>query len=110
MTIALVVLLLAAIAVGLAISQPSAVVGACTIQSEFTAVWRDEPTDCPGSDLTDADLPGVFLRDANFAGANLTGANLNGADLRFANFEGATLDRADLSESNLYGATFRGHS
>lgn len=52
--------------------------------------------DCPGCDLSGANLKG-----RNLAGADLTGANLSGATLHRALLGGATLDGADLTGANL---------
>ena len=76
-----------------------------------------------GSDLTNANLPGVDLsnrnlEDLNLGGANLTqanfersslkGANLQGAILEGANLQGADLDGTRLEDANLEGADLRG--
>ena len=53
-------------------------------------------------DLTEADLPGANLSDAN-----LGGADLSHADLSDANLGGAILSYADLRGANLRGANLR---
>jgi len=52
--------------------------------------------DCPGCDLSGADL---FAR--NLANINLSGANLSRAKLSLASLKGAILSRADLSRAEL---------
>ena len=55
------------------------------------------------ADLSDANLSGTDLSEANMIGANLSGTNLSDANLR-----GAYLRGADLSDTNLIGANLRG--
>ncbi len=69
--------------------------------------------DCPGCDLTGAQLKRADLRDANLAGADLTGADLHGAlltgaDLRGAKLPKANLNKTDLRRANLAGADLGG--
>ena len=56
----------------------------------------------PQADLRRADLHGARLRRANLQGANLEGANLREADLREADLRGACLCKAVLEGANLY--------
>ncbi|MCW5697673.1 MAG: pentapeptide repeat-containing protein [Bauldia sp.] len=65
--------------------------------------------DCPGCDLSGAqlqrrDLAGADLSDANLSGASLHRALLGGASLAGANLAGANLNLADLKRANLSGA------
>ena len=53
------------------------------------------------ADLSDANLSGAYLGDAE-----LVMADLSDADLRGANFIGAQLDWADLGGADLRGADF----
>ncbi|MCW5696607.1 MAG: pentapeptide repeat-containing protein [Bauldia sp.] len=87
---------------------------------EWAAEWEDssheqsEVLNCPGCDLTGANLKrfslaganlaGAVLRDANLHDADLTGADLSGADLTGANLNKARLPRANLSGAVLEGA------
>lgn len=104
-------------ATGLATSPPasasarpamaSKVIGGCAIVASPTPT---NYTDCPGADLTRANLSKANLSYANLSGANLTLANLNGAnltsaDLSGANLSGANLNKAHLAGTNLSGAT-----
>lgn len=57
------------------------------------------------SDLSQANLNGLSLRESNLSGANLSRADLSKTDLRGADLRGANLSKADLSEANLSGAT-----
>jgi uncharacterized protein YjbI with pentapeptide repeats len=59
--------------------------------------------ECPGCDLTGADLSNRDLRGANLMNANLAGANLTRADLT-----NATLYFADFRGANITGAKFGG--
>jgi uncharacterized protein YjbI with pentapeptide repeats len=53
-------------------------------------------TNCPGANLSGADLTGVDLYRANLSGANLTGANLTNAILYQTNLTGTNLTNAIL--------------
>ena len=69
--------------------------------------------DLNGAYLTGADLRGAFLLSAHLTGADLTVAKLTGADLLHANLSGANLldadlRGADLYEANLYEANLNG--
>jgi uncharacterized protein YjbI with pentapeptide repeats len=84
--------------------------------------WRtEEPSIRP--DLSERNLEGEYLFEANLSGADLretnlfeaflSGANLTGADLRKidlcrAHLEGANLTGADLREADLHGANLSG--
>ena len=64
-------------------------------------------------DLSNQDLSGAKLKDANFWDANLTNTNLSGADLTAGNFYNANLENTDLSgakfsDANLWGANLSG--
>jgi len=78
---------------------PDVVVGACTIAPA---------TQCPGADLTGADLQDADLTGANLSSVNLTETNLSGANLTTANLSGATIVDADLSDADLTGANLSG--
>jgi uncharacterized protein YjbI with pentapeptide repeats len=54
-------------------------------------------------DLTEADLRGKYLSDANLAEVNLRGAHLDEARLRGVNLRRANLRRANLRRANLRG-------
>lgn len=64
--------------------------------------------DCPGCDLSNANLNGANLSNRDLSGANLTGANLNGAGLFNTNLSGANLTNAIFTNSNPTGANFTG--
>jgi uncharacterized protein YjbI with pentapeptide repeats len=90
------------------------------IAKEINGCKIQPDTQCPGADLSGADLgaitskghPGRLpakLSGGNFSGANFEGAymariDLSGADLSNANFRGANLYQATLFEANLSGA------
>ncbi len=88
------------------------VVNGCTIVSNPTPT---NFTNCPGADLSSANMSGVDLSFANLAGANLSFAYLNGATLVAANlsnanlvpfpFSGAGFQNANLSSANLSGVS-----
>lgn len=62
--------------------------------------------DCPGCDLSGADLRRRDLSDAKLNGANLTRAVFHRANLRNADFTGATLTQANLNAADLTFAKF----
>jgi hypothetical protein len=64
--------------------------------------WRDENLDVI-PDLSDANLSGANLREANLFGANLIRTNLT-----VANLSGANLIRSNLVEAELFGANLVG--
>lgn len=73
------------------------------------AFLAGQAKDCPGCDLTGAnlkrrDLAGADLSGANLAGANLHRAKLGKANLAGANLRGANLNVADLKRASLAGA------
>jgi hypothetical protein len=100
-----VVLLVAILAAGCGGSRgPESEVNGCAIQPA---------TQCPGADLSganleDADLSGANLSGTNLEGANLSGANLSEANLSSAQIVDADLSDADLTATNLTGATITG--
>src|SRR6476661_1516326 len=57
-----------------------------------------------GFDLSDADLRYANLSGANLRSADLSGADLSGANLRSADLSGADLSGADLRSADLIGA------
>lgn len=68
---------------------PSRVIDGCTIVPNPTS---DHYTDCPGTNLSDADFAYTDLAYADLAGSQLVGATFPGADL-----SGTDLSGADLS-------------
>jgi len=90
------------------------------IATEINGCKIQAGAQCPGADLSGADLgaitskghPGRLaakLSGGNFSGANFEGAymariDLSGADLTNANLKGANLYQASLFEANLSGA------
>lgn len=64
--------------------------------------------DCPGCDLSGADLRRRNLTDADLSGANLTRAVFHRANLRNADFSGATLEEANFNAADLTLAKFEG--
>ncbi len=69
--------------------------------------------ECPGCNLSGAELAHANLQRAHLNGANLQKANLAGADLRSAklvraNLNEANLAGANLQRANLYHATLSG--
>lgn len=74
--------------------------------------WRLQNPDIP-IDLSEADLEGRYLRNANFRNADLRNAKLNtadlqGADLKNANLEGTNFVEAVLNSTDLGGAKLKG--
>jgi len=63
----------------------------------------DKTNNCPGCDLSNANLANLDMY-----GANLTGANLSGANLTDASFNDANLTDANLKGANLKGTNFAG--
>ena len=61
-----------------------------------------------GFDLSDADLRYANLSGANLRSADLSGADLSGANLRSADLSGADLSGADLIDANLMSAYLSG--
>jgi uncharacterized protein YjbI with pentapeptide repeats len=69
--------------------------------------------ECPGCNLSGAELAHANLERAHLNGANLQKANLAGANLRSAKLVRANLNEAnqvgaDLERANLYHTTFNG--
>lgn len=62
--------------------------------------------DYTGVDLSEADLSGLFLIDANFSDANLSGSDLSGAVLMQCNFSKADLSHATLTNAKLTSSHF----
>lgn len=103
----------AVIVPSIATARPSSTrnVNGCTVVDDPT---QEHHTNCPGANLSQADLSRAKLSFANFSGADLTSANLSDADLAstnlsrakltFANLIGANLSRAELADAFLYGA------
>ncbi len=60
---------------------------------------------CPGCDLSGANLGGIQAPNAKLLNANLKNANLYGGNLRNADLSGAMLDGANLEMVDLTGAT-----
>ncbi|MDA1189282.1 MAG: pentapeptide repeat-containing protein [Chloroflexi bacterium] len=80
-------------------------------------------TECPGADLSNAQLgfranstgAGIRIRldggnfqNANFSGSDLFSANFTGADLRGANFTDANIAGANMYQADLRGANLTG--
>src|SRR5438552_8445857 len=93
-------------------------INGCTIVAQPTPTHS---TNCPGADLSGANLSGVDLSFANMRGANLVGADLTFAVLRRANLSNASLatcvlqpdfsvqcNAASLSHANLTRASLTG--
>lgn len=66
-------------------------------------LWRMKNVDVR-PELTDAELIGANLTEADLSDANLDGANLANADLSRVNLSRADLSRVNLSNANLSGA------
>jgi|SRR5579862_1710164 len=60
--------------------------------------------ECPGCDLSQANLGGIQAPKAKLANANLAGATFYGGNLRGADLSGAMLDGANLEMVDLTGA------
>lgn len=58
--------------------------------------------------LSQADLSGIQIFDANLEGAELVGADLSGCDLTHCNFKGADLTRARIANSRLWNVDLIG--
>jgi uncharacterized protein YjbI with pentapeptide repeats len=78
--------------------------GAGAANPDHVAAFKNT-RECPGCDLSGANLGGVQAPGAKLANANLTDANLYGASLRGADLTGAVLDGANLEMADLAGAT-----
>lgn len=61
----------------------------------------EKQTDLQYAVLKNADLSGVYLREANFTGADLTNAKLFNTRLTSADFTNADLSNADLNGADL---------
>lgn len=101
MRLALTAVLTAIVLAGCGGSDTPDAVGDCVIAPA---------TQCPGADLSDADLDGVDLTGANLSSAILTETDLSGAsltevNLRDARITDSNLSDADLTRANLTGAT-----
>ncbi len=66
--------------------------------------------DFSGANLTQLNLAGVNLRDANLKGATLSQVNLTNADLTGANLEAAILNSANLNGASLTGTNLKSAS
>lgn len=82
------------------------------VLQELVRHW-DGRTRLVGIDLSNSELPGVILTNANLersclVGANLSGADLSRAQLHKADLRGANLQQADLWEVDLSAADLRG--
>lgn len=67
-------------------------------------VMAAKPGELAGADLSELDLSGLKLANANLAGAILTCANLSKSDLSGADLKAAILADAELSGANCAGA------
>ncbi|MCW5695623.1 MAG: pentapeptide repeat-containing protein [Bauldia sp.] len=76
--------------------------------AEAETADRSAVLDCPGCDLSGANLKRLDLSGANLAGANLAGANLHDANLTGANLAGADLSGANLNKARLLNADLSG--
>lgn len=86
-----------------------AVAGTAVLPADASPVQRflaGLSNDCPGCDLSGADLRRRDLTDAKLRGANLTRAVLHRANLRNADLSGATLAEANLNAADLTLAKF----
>lgn len=77
--------------------------GASADNPEHVAQFR-QTRQCPGCDLSNAQLAGMQAQGANLTNANLRDATFYGGDLREADLTGAILDGANLEMVNLAGA------
>ncbi len=71
-------------------------------------IIRQSAQNCPGCNLSRAQLAGQTLIGANLQGANLAEADLSNVNLRRANLRGANLYRANLRHADLSGADLTG--
>ena len=79
--------------------------------AEGNKEWRSaqlSELDLSGSALPNAELKGAGFQRANLARANLAGAKLSKASLELADLTGADLSEADLSETQFYRAALGG--
>ncbi len=82
--------------------------GAQAYDKEQLQAVKSGQKECPGCDLSNAELNDLDLTKVNLAGANLDGAELSrsslaGANLKDANLTGTRLDQVDLTKVNLAG-------
>jgi uncharacterized protein YjbI with pentapeptide repeats len=78
----------------------------CLVRGIVTQGFRHR--NLSGVDLSDADLSGAYLIDADLSGADLSGADLSGANLIGANLSGADLSGADLNDAYLMSTDLSG--
>ena len=71
-------------------------------------MWLKDEKGGERADLSNTDLSGVYLWNANLIYANLSGANLSNAGLWNANLTSADLSNADLSGADLSNANLSG--
>ena len=83
-------------------ASADAVINGCTIVSNPTAT---NFTNCPGIDLSTADLSGVDLSYADLAGATFATCNFFAVTCSAANLTGAILTDANLSKSVFFALT-----
>lgn len=104
----LMVLLLAATAVGVPFLLPSSE-GIAIPQCDASAAPGVNWSNCllPASRLENSDLSGALLRNANLSSSVLRAANLAGSDLAYSNLAITVLRGANLRGANLQGANLR---
>lgn len=76
-------------------------------EEELKSTVKWMARDCPGCNLTNADLKKADLVGARLKGARLKGANLRQANLRRADLRNADLSDAVLAYANMPGADLR---
>ena len=98
---------------GFSLNQIPEAIAQAQTQAQSSEVQKLLKTkQCPGCNLSGANLQNADLDEANLQGANLQNANLQNADLEEANLQGANLQganliRADLEKANLQSANLQ---
>jgi uncharacterized protein YjbI with pentapeptide repeats len=113
----LLLMVLALVMPSLAGEAPRVELASLALDSTETVVERlqaGEILDCPGCDLSGADLSHTCVKEKNLSGANfdnvtalymcMSYANFSGATFRNANLTGVNLGHSDLSGADLTGA------
>jgi uncharacterized protein YjbI with pentapeptide repeats len=76
--------------------------------SPIARLQAGEIIDCPGCDLSNADLSHTWMKEKNLAGANFDGAVAQYMCMSYANFSGASFRGTDLTGVNLANADLSG--